>query len=86
MPLSYRSFAVAAMLMACTSAPAAAQGVRCSAFLHERDGSWRSFESGVILLPRGPVRVATGERFRHGSPSAKDYIARLLDQTCQPLD
>jgi hypothetical protein len=68
------------------TARASAQGVRCSAFLHERDGSWRSFEPGIILLPRGPVRVITGERFRRGAPSAKDYIAHLLDQDCQPLD
>ena len=65
---------------------ASAQGVRCSAFLHERDGSWRSFEPGIILIPGGPVRVTIGERFRRGTPSAKDYIAHLLDQTCQPLD
>ncbi len=77
---------VGASLCGLTSLPASAQGVRCSAFLHERDGSWRSFEPGVILIPSGPVRIATGERFRHGAPSAKDYIAHLLDQACQPLD
>ena len=75
---------VAALVPAAGSA--SAQGVRCSAFLHERDGSWRSFEPGIILIPGGPVRVTTGERFRRGRPSAKDYIAHLLDQTCQPLD
>ena len=64
--------------------PAAAQSrLRCSAFLHERDGSWRAFEPGAIFGPRGPIPVHTGERFTHGRPSASDYVARVLDRLCR---
>ena len=64
--------------------PVAAQSrLRCSAFLHDRDGSWRAFEPGVIFGPRGPIRVRTGQLFRHGRPSASAYVAGVLDTLCQ---
>ena len=66
------------------ASPAAAQSrLRCSAFLHEHDGSWRAFEPGIIFGPRGPIRVRTGQRFRHGAPSASAYVAGVLDALCQ---
>ena len=58
---------------------ARAQGTRCAAFLHERDGSWRSFVNDEMLLPRGPMPIHKGERFARGS-----FVARLLDAQCQP--
>ncbi len=65
------------MVAAC--APAHAQGTRCSAFLHQRDGSWRSFVDDEMLLPRGPMPIHAGQRFSRGS-----FVARLLDAQCQP--
>ncbi len=58
---------------------ALAQGTRCVDFLHERDGSWRSFINDEMLLPRGPMPIHEGERFAHGS-----FVARLLDAQCLP--
>ncbi len=60
-------------------APAQAQGTNCAAFLHEHDGSWRSFTTDEMLLPRGPMPIHKGERFPRGS-----FVARLLDAQCQP--
>lgn len=69
-------------LLVLVGTPAAAQPIRCSAFLHEHDGSWRSFEDGTVLAPRGPVPVATGERFSlSGTPAQRD-VARALDAFC----
>ena len=79
-----RSLFVIALAIASVS-PATAQGVRCSAFLHERDGSWRSFEPGAILGPDGDlIEVQTGQTFRHGPPTPRDFVARLLDARCRP--
>ena len=79
-----QNLVVATIVIAASTLTASAQGVRCSAFLHERGGSWRSFEPGAILGPRGPIPVRTGQRFRRGAPSGSDYIARVLDAQCQP--
>jgi hypothetical protein len=79
-----RRWVMAALVIAMSGASASAQGVRCSAFLHERGGAWRSFEPGAILGPRGPIPVRTGQRFQRGAPSGSDYIARVLDAQCQP--
>ena len=77
--------ALASILVAASAPnPAAAQGrLRCSAFLHERGGSWRAFEPGVIFGPRGAIPVKVGERFRRGRPSAQDYVAGVLDTLCR---
>ena len=79
-----RARVVAVLAVATLAGPAAAQSpIRCSAFLHERGGSWRAFEPGVIFGPRGPIPVRTGERFTRGRPSASDTVARVLDRLCQ---
>ena len=75
---SHSAWIAAAVLLACL-APARAQGTRCSAFLLERDGSWRSFVNDEMLLPRGPMPIHKGERFARGS-----FVARLLDAQCRP--
>ena len=60
-----RARVVAVLAVATLAGPAAAQSpIRCSAFLHERGGSWRAFEPGVIFGPRGPIPVRTGEASR----------------------
>ena len=62
---------------------ASAQALRCSTFLHNRDGSWTSFWDGVVFGSYGPVPIRTGERFRAGTGGrAKNDVARLLDQIC----
>ncbi len=79
-----RGAIVALLALTGPVSPAAAQSrVRCSAFLHERDGAWRAFEPGVIFGPRGPISVHTGERFRRGRPSGSDYVAGVLDTLCR---
>ena len=75
---------VLAIVLGATAATAVcgsaqAQGTRCSAFLHEHDGGWRSFVDDEMLLPRGPVSIHAGQRFSRGS-----FVARLLDAQCQP--
>ena len=72
-----RTFALA-LGMASMAASACAQGTNCADFLHEHDGSWRSFTNDEMLLPRGPVPIHEGERFPRGS-----FVARLLDAQCQ---
>lgn len=67
---------LAALLLA---GAAQAQGTRCTAFLHDRDGSWRSFVDDEMLLPRGPMPIHKGDRFPRGS-----FVARLLDAQCRP--
>lgn len=66
------------------SVPAGAQvPVRCSAFLHNHDGSWTSFVNATFLATRGPVPVRTGERIsERGSPAQVD-LARLLTRLCE---
>lgn len=61
----------------------AAQGTRCSAFLHNRDGSWTSFVDDEMLLPRGPLPIHPGERFSRGSGGARGLVARILDDQCR---
>ncbi len=79
-----RGWIVVPLALSVLASPAAAQSrLRCSAFLHDRDGSWRAFEPGVIFGPRGPIRVRTGQRFGHGAPSASAYVAGVLDTLCQ---
>ena len=74
-----------ATLVVCLGAvSASAQGTRCSAFLHERDGSWRSFTTDEMLLPEGPVPIHAGEHFSARDRGAKRFIARLLDAQCEP--
>lgn len=59
------------------------QPVRCSAFLHNHDGSWSSFVDATFLAVRGPVPVHPGERLsRRGSPAQAD-LAHLLDRICE---
>ena len=80
-----RTFCVAS-IVAGSETIAMAQGVRCSAFLLEHDGSWRSFEPGAIIGPRGEaIEVETGQRFRRGRPSTEDFVARVLDARCRRL-
>ena len=67
------------LALAASCGAAQAQGTHCAAFLHERDGSWRSFTNDEMLLPRGLLPIHEGERFRRGS-----FVARLLDAQCQP--
>ena len=79
------SLVCAAFLIIASAMCAEAQTVRCSAFLLEHDGSWRSFEPGAILGPNGDlIDVHTGQRFRRGRPSSSDFIARVLDARCRP--
>lgn len=62
---------------------ASAQAVRCSAFLHNNDGSWRSFDHGLVIGPNGPVRLDTGDRLSSKDRSPKGDIARVLDDLCR---
>lgn len=80
--MSFRLIATA-ILVLFAGATASAQGIRCSAFLHQSDGSWRSFREGTVLGPRGPIAIETGERFSQGDRSAKGDIARALDGLCR---
>ncbi len=73
---------VALGALGCSASAQAPGGVKCSAFLHERDGAWRAFQPGVIYGPRGPIPVKVGQRFRRGKPSAQDYVARGLEGLC----
>ena len=57
--------------------------IRCSTFLHNRDGSWTSFWTGTVLASRGPVPIHTGERFRVGGNLAQTDVARILDGMCE---
>lgn len=70
---------LATSLIAVLATPAFAQGTRCASFLHDRDGSWRSFVNDEILLPHGPMPIHEGERFPRDS-----FVAHLLDAQCQP--
>ncbi len=70
---------LATSLIAALATPALAQGTRCASFLHDRDGSWRSFVNDEMLLPLGPMPIHEGERFPRGS-----FVARLLDAQCLP--
>ncbi len=70
---------LATSLMAALATPTLAQGTRCASFLHDRDGSWRSFVNDEMLLPRGPMPIHEGERFPRGS-----FVAHLLDAQCRP--
>ena len=72
---------VGSLLLAASAA--AAQGTRCSAFLHNRDGSWTSFTDDEMLLPRGPLPIHKGERFSRGAGGAKAFVARILDDQCR---
>lgn len=74
--------AVAASAIALSAGTATAQSIRCSAFLHERDGAWRSFFTGDVIGPRGPIAVTTGERFARGEGGGKGVVAGLLDRLC----
>ena len=77
--------AAALAIVACAvlAAPVRAQALKCSTFLHNRDGSWTSFWDGVVRGSYGPVPIYTGERFRLGTGGrAKNDVARLLEQIC----
>ena len=66
-----------------TAGTTMAQVVSCSKFLHNRDGSWSSFDTGDVLGSRGVVHIHTGERFsRRGTPAQAD-LAQILDGMCQ---
>ena len=75
----------AGLILASAVTMVQAQTIRCSAFLLEHDGSWRSFEPGAVIGPRGEaIEVQSGQRFRRGRPSASDFLARVLDAQCRP--
>ena len=63
--------------------PASAQLLRCSTFLHNRDGSWSSFWDARVLGPYGPVVIHAGERFHVGHGRTAGDIARILDRPCE---
>jgi len=67
---------------ALTAGPAAAQAVRCSAFLYNADGTWTSFIEGTLLGSYGPVLVHPGERFKLGASKSQDDVARILNAMC----
>lgn len=79
-----RSLCVTVLALALLPVGADAQAIRCSAFLHNRDGSWTSFFKGHVMGERGPIPVAVGERFTRRGRTAKSEIARALDALCQP--
>ena len=83
-PPARTALAIAGSLALLSSpAPASAQALKCSTFLHNRDGSWTSFWDGVVFGSYGPVPIRTGERFRAGTGGrARNDVARLLDQIC----
>ena len=71
----------AASLVLATGA-AQAQAIRCSAFLHNADGSWRSFEAATVVGSYGPVKVEAGEIFKRGAARDKADIAVILESLC----
>ena len=75
---------LAAAVAACMLPGARAQGpIRCSAFLHNADGSWTSFDEATVLGSFGPVDVYPGEKFRRGTGKKQDDVARILDGLCE---
>ena len=71
------------MLLSTMSATFAdAQAVKCTAFLHNGDGSWRSFESAVVVGSRGPVKIEAGEILKRGGRRDRADIAEILDTLC----
>ena len=78
------SLAMIAALVA--AAPAAAQSIKCSAFLNEGGGTWRSFFTGEVVGLHGPIAIKTGERLRRGDGGGKGEVAALLDRLCGSAD
>ncbi len=73
---------LAALLVSSCAVPAQAQAIKCSAFLDEGGGSWRSFFTGEVIGLHGPIAVKTGERLRRGDGGGRGEVAALLDRLC----
>ena len=59
-----------------------AQAIKCSAFLHVGDGSWRSFQKGTIIGSHGPVTIDAGETVKRTDTRDKADVAAILDGLC----
>ena len=77
------SAALLAVVSIGCAVPASAQAIRCSAFLHNHDGTWRSFQEADLFGPNGIVHVQSGEILRATSNSPKGEIARALNDLCE---
>ena len=71
-----------ALLLLGSSLNAQAQAIQCSAFLHNGDGSWRSFQTTTVIGSHGKVAIESGEIFKRNGPKEKADIATILDGLC----
>lgn len=72
----------AASLLALPVPTLAQDGIRCSNFLHNRDGTWRSFSHADLFGPNGVVHVDEGDILNPSARSAKGDVARALNDVC----
>ena len=61
----------------------AQQAISCTAFLHNRDGSWRSLADQVVFGPSGRLRVAEDALLRPTDQTPLGEIARALNEICE---
>lgn len=74
---------LAVLVLASAAVSSPARAIRCSAFLHGRDGSWRSLEAGSVFGPNGRVQIGANDILRPTDRTAKGDVARALNDLCE---
>lgn len=76
-------FALAALLLAASAAPAFAGGFPCEKFGKNPDGTWGAKEPVQIFGPNGRLDFTPGEIYKKGETKAGLDTAQLLDANCE---
>jgi hypothetical protein len=81
---SRRALGVAMLpLLLAFTTPVAAQGLKCTAFMHTTDGGWRSLQDDPVIGPSGTIRIRPGEILHATDRDPHGELARALNDLCE---